>query len=119
MARNTTDRKNKEVAPRHYPKTYEVLTLAEEPNDESRALPYLSFTCQSAMDHCEAAELSLIGRLGEGAVTGNAASLVLRVREESNGPPLYERGPWVYVEVTWTCRGRRLESSEVAEVAIP
>lgn len=51
--------------------------------------------------------------------TGNAASLVLRVREESNGPPLYERGPWVYVEVTWTCRGRRLESSEVAEVAIP
>jgi hypothetical protein len=96
---------------RRYACNYEVLASNETPSDEDRKLPEMSFTCQSAKSACEAAELSMIGRVAEGSHLGN--TMIMRVRKESVGPPVYGRGPWSYVEVSWHCKARQIDPSEV------
>lgn len=97
---------------RKNPWTYEVLALDEAPSPEDARLPHLDACCQSAMDPCEAAELCMTQRVSEGAYPVRG-STVLRVRRESNGPPQYERGEWVYVKVDWSFKGKEIAQSEV------
>lgn len=94
-----------------YARNYEVLASNETPTDEDKKLPDMSFTCQSARSACEAAELSMIGRVAEGSHLGN--TMIMRVRQERDGPPNYGRGPWSYVEVSWQCKSREIDPSAV------
>lgn len=82
MARNKTERKNKEIAPRQTPKVYETICpkQGETPSSDGQCLYRMEPTCQTACDPPEAALLTIQDRLSRGDIS--EGPIEVEVRED-------------------------------------